>query len=81
MVANTTFSLSSKVSERMSVQSFQNKSSCQGTMWIDSGTNVSTMGRSFKMVEYTDRLANMTGFSNDLVKNDIPIGSGFTNVV
>eukprot|EP00957_Ditylum_brightwellii_P027810 2102894-Ditylum_brightwellii.AAC.1 len=39
---------------------------------------MSVMGRSFKMIEESGRFANMTGFANDLVKNNVPIGSGLT---
>ena len=62
MVKKTTFHLSPRVSEQLSVQSFQNKSSCKGTLWIDSGTKVITMWRRFKMIEYTNRRVDMTGF-------------------
>eukprot|EP00957_Ditylum_brightwellii_P041089 3111221-Ditylum_brightwellii.AAC.1 len=34
------------------------------------------MGRSIRMVEEFGRFANMTGFANDLVKSNVPIGSG-----
>eukprot|EP00957_Ditylum_brightwellii_P104751 7983319-Ditylum_brightwellii.AAC.1 len=37
---------------------------------------MSVVGRSFKMIEDMGRFANMTGFANGLVKNNIPIGSG-----
>ena len=33
------------------------------------------------MIQETGRYANMTGFANDLVKNDVPIGSGLTKCV
>ena len=33
------------------------------------------------MMTYSGRLANMTGFSNDLVKKNLPIGSGLTKCV
>jgi len=33
------------------------------------------------MIEKSGRLANMTGFANDLVKNDVPIGSGLTRCI
>eukprot|EP00957_Ditylum_brightwellii_P020333 1534254-Ditylum_brightwellii.AAC.1 len=44
VVRNTIFNLSSRVSERMSIQSYQQRTSYKGTLWIGSGTNVSTMG-------------------------------------
>eukprot|EP00957_Ditylum_brightwellii_P104234 7939762-Ditylum_brightwellii.AAC.1 len=65
----------------MSVQSFQQHNGYKGTLWIDSGINVSTMGCSFKMTEETVQHANMTGFPNDLVKNNVPIGSGLTKCI
>eukprot|EP00957_Ditylum_brightwellii_P159295 12125521-Ditylum_brightwellii.AAC.1 len=37
----------------MSVQSFKQQSNYKGNLWIDSRTNVSAMGRSFKMIEET----------------------------
>eukprot|EP00957_Ditylum_brightwellii_P092559 7048607-Ditylum_brightwellii.AAC.1 len=33
------------------------------------------------MIEETGRYANMTGFANDLLKNNVPIGSGPTRCV
>eukprot|EP00957_Ditylum_brightwellii_P117458 8958475-Ditylum_brightwellii.AAC.1 len=36
---------------KISVQSFQQQSNYKGNLWIDSGTNVSAMRRSFKMIE------------------------------
>eukprot|EP00957_Ditylum_brightwellii_P065924 4999584-Ditylum_brightwellii.AAC.1 len=39
------------------------------------------MGRSFKMIEEPGRFANMTAFANDLVKNNVPIGSGLTHCI
>ena len=33
------------------------------------------------MIQETGRYTNMTGFANDLVKNDVPIGSGLTKCV
>eukprot|EP00957_Ditylum_brightwellii_P193291 14717272-Ditylum_brightwellii.AAC.1 len=36
---------------RMSVQSFQQQSSYKEILWIESGTHVSAMGRSFKMIK------------------------------
>eukprot|EP00957_Ditylum_brightwellii_P154130 11729841-Ditylum_brightwellii.AAC.1 len=38
----------------------------QKYLLIDSGANVSDMGRSFKMIEESGMFANMTGFANDL---------------
>eukprot|EP00957_Ditylum_brightwellii_P110380 8418547-Ditylum_brightwellii.AAC.1 len=62
----------------MSVQSFKQQSNYKGNLWIDSGTNMSALGRSFKMIEETGSFANVTGFANDLIKNNVPIGSGLT---
>eukprot|EP00957_Ditylum_brightwellii_P205199 15342769-Ditylum_brightwellii.AAC.1 len=81
VVRNTTSQLSSHMSDRMSVQSYQQQSNYKGNLWIDSRTNISAMGRSFKMIEELGHKANMTGFANDLVKNNIPIGSGLTKCV
>eukprot|EP00957_Ditylum_brightwellii_P059639 4527127-Ditylum_brightwellii.AAC.1 len=39
------------------------------------------MGHPFRMIEETEHFANMTGFANDLVKNNVPIGSGLTKCV
>eukprot|EP00957_Ditylum_brightwellii_P166045 12642184-Ditylum_brightwellii.AAC.1 len=33
------------------------------------------------MIEKSGQLANMTGFANDLVKNDVPIRSGLTRCI
>ena len=33
------------------------------------------------MIEKTGRLANMIGFANDLVKNNMPIWSGLTHCI
>eukprot|EP00957_Ditylum_brightwellii_P054558 4133815-Ditylum_brightwellii.AAC.1 len=65
----------------MSVQFFKQQSHYKGNLWIDSGTNMSVMGRSFKIIEETGRFANMTGSANDLVENNVPIGSGLTRCV
>eukprot|EP00957_Ditylum_brightwellii_P086977 6620094-Ditylum_brightwellii.AAC.1 len=65
----------------MSVQSFKQQSNYKGNLWIDNRTNLSAMGRSFKMLEETERFANMTGLANGLVKNNVPIGSGLTHCV
>jgi hypothetical protein len=73
-VRNSTFKLSSNLSDRMSIQSFKQQSNYKGNLWIDSGTNVSVMGRSFKMIGETGRFANMTGFANDLVKTMFLLG-------
>eukprot|EP00957_Ditylum_brightwellii_P211148 15365813-Ditylum_brightwellii.AAC.1 len=66
VVGKTSFQLSSSVSNRISVQSYTQRSKSKGLLWIDSGTNVSAMGRCFKLIEETGRHANMTGFANDL---------------
>eukprot|EP00957_Ditylum_brightwellii_P119239 9096453-Ditylum_brightwellii.AAC.1 len=81
VVRNTTFTLSSTVSDPMSVQSYAQRSASTGNLWVESGTNVSTMGHPFRMFEVTGRFANMTGFANDLVKKNVPIGSGLTKCV
>ena len=78
---NISFKLSPYVSERISVQSYQQRTEYKGTFWIDSGTNVSTMRRLFRIIQETGRYANMTGFANDLVKKNVPIGSGLTRCV
>eukprot|EP00957_Ditylum_brightwellii_P191233 14561283-Ditylum_brightwellii.AAC.1 len=39
------------------------------------------MGRSLHLIEETGRHANMTGFANDLVKENVPIGSGLIRCV
>eukprot|EP00957_Ditylum_brightwellii_P080334 6109887-Ditylum_brightwellii.AAC.1 len=65
----------------MPVQSFKQQSNYKGNLWVNSGTNVSAVGRSFKMIEENGRFANMTGFTNDLVKNNVPIGSGLNRCV
>ena len=74
MVKNMTFHLSTSVYEQMSVQSFHCRDTRKGTLWINGGTNVSTMGRTFCMLEYNGRLAGMIGFLNDSVKRNVPIG-------
>eukprot|EP00957_Ditylum_brightwellii_P172087 13101088-Ditylum_brightwellii.AAC.2 len=78
VLRNSTLKLSSNIPDRMSVQSFQQQSNYKGNLWIDSGTNMNTMGRSFKMIEESGTFTNMTGFANDLMKNNVPIGSGLT---
>ena len=81
IVKKTTFHISDTVAKKMSVECRQNRSSSRGTMWIDGGTNVSAMGSAFRMLEYSGRMADMTGFANDIVKRDVPIGSGVTKCV
>eukprot|EP00957_Ditylum_brightwellii_P116219 8864814-Ditylum_brightwellii.AAC.1 len=39
VVRNTTFTLSSTVADRMSVQSYAQRSASTGNLWVDSGTN------------------------------------------
>eukprot|EP00957_Ditylum_brightwellii_P129305 9864030-Ditylum_brightwellii.AAC.1 len=65
----------------MSVQSYQQKSELKGFVWVDSGTNVSAMGRCFHMIEETGKYTDMTGFANKMVKANVPIGSGLTKCV
>eukprot|EP00957_Ditylum_brightwellii_P208104 15355883-Ditylum_brightwellii.AAC.1 len=78
VVRNTTFQLSMHVAERMSIQSFNQQSSNKGSLWIGSGTTISAMGHSFKMIKEIGHFANMTGVANDPIKNNVPIGSGLT---
>ena len=65
----------------MSIQSYQQRLTCKGNLWIDSGTNVSTMEKSFKMIEDSVRRVDMTGFANDPQKKNILIGSGLTRCI
>ena len=51
-----------------------------GHLIINSGTNVSVMGRTWAVVDNTGRRCEMSGFVNDLVKSDIPVCSGKTVV-
>ena len=78
VVSKTSFQISPKVADRMSVQSYTQRSKSKGLLWIDSGTNVSAMGRSCQLIEEAGHHADMTGFANDLVKENVPIGSGLT---
>ena len=39
------------------------------------------MGKTFCLIQESGRLADMTGFSNNLVKRNVPIGSGLTRCV
>eukprot|EP00957_Ditylum_brightwellii_P007555 571712-Ditylum_brightwellii.AAC.1 len=79
VVRNTTFQLSTHVADRISIQSFNQQSNHKKNLLIDSGTTVSATGIFFKMIEERGLFANMTGFANDLVKNNVPIGSGLTH--
>eukprot|EP00957_Ditylum_brightwellii_P107155 8175212-Ditylum_brightwellii.AAC.1 len=72
VVRITTFNLSSRVFQWISVQSYQQCTGYKGKLWIDSGTNVSVMGSSFKMIQDTCRYANMTDVANNLVKIVFP---------
>ena len=56
------------------------RSAIKGHLIIDSGTNVSVMGRKWAVVDDTGRRCEMSGFANDLVKSDIPVCSGKTVV-
>eukprot|EP00957_Ditylum_brightwellii_P079292 6029461-Ditylum_brightwellii.AAC.1 len=62
----------------MSIKLHTQRSKSTGMLWIDSGTNVSAMGHPFRMIQETGCFANMMGFANNLVKNNVPIGSGLT---
>eukprot|EP00957_Ditylum_brightwellii_P111440 8500052-Ditylum_brightwellii.AAC.1 len=66
VVRNSTFKLSSYVSDTMPDQYIQQQSNYKGNLWINSETNVSAMRRSFKMIEESGKFANMIGFANDL---------------
>ena len=52
----------------------------EGRLIIDSGTNTTVMGRGFKVIEFTERYADLEGFSSDLTKNHVRIGSGVATV-
>ena len=52
----------------------------EGRLIIDSGTNTMVMGRGFKVIEFTERYADLEGFSSDLTKNHVRIGSGVATV-
>ena len=56
------------------------QSAITGHLIIDSGTNVSVMGRTWAVVDDTGQRCKMSGFANDLVKSDIPVCSGKTVV-
>ena len=75
-----TYHLSSTVGNTLSLQSHHQQSALPGHLIIDSGTNVSVMGRTSAVVDNTGRHCKMSGFANDLVKSDIPVCSGKTVV-
>ena len=64
----------------LSLKSHHQQSANTGHLIIDSGTNVSVMGRTWAVVDDTGRRCEMSGFANDLVKSDIPVCSGKTVV-
>ena len=45
-------------------------------MCIDGGTNISLMGRAFRITTWSNRYADMCGFADELVKSNVRIGSG-----
>ena len=47
VVKNATFRIFEKVSKNLLVKSYKQRNKLKGDLWIDSGTNISTMGRSF----------------------------------
>ena len=74
------YQLSSTVGNTLSLQSHHQQSAATGHLIIDSGTNMSVMGRTWAVVDDTSRRCKMSGFANDLVKSDIPVCSGKTVV-
>lgn len=81
VICNQKFQLSTKVANQMSRQSHKIQDGYKSNIYVDGGTNISAMGRAFRILAYNDRYADMSGFANDLVKNDVPIGSGLTKCV
>ena len=43
---------------------------------VDGGTNISLMGRVFKILSWTDQLVDMNGFANGFELKNVKIGSG-----
>ena len=68
-----TYHLSSAVGTTLSLQSHKQQSTSQGHLIIDSGANMSVMGRTWAVVDNTGQCCKMSGFANDLVKSDIPV--------
>ena len=75
-----TYKLSPTVGKTLSRKSHHQQSAATGHLIIDSGTNVSVMGRTWAVVDDTGKRCKMSGFANDLVKSDIPVCSGKTVV-
>jgi hypothetical protein len=71
-----TVHISSTLSATMSHQSANSKANFVSTLCMDSGTNISAMGRAFFITEKTHRVANLTGFADGLEKLNVPICSG-----
>ena len=72
--------ISNQMKEKLSVQRYKQVNDVEGDLCVDGGTNISTMGRTFRVVQWSDRFCDMEGFANDLTKKGIRIGSGKTVV-
>ena len=75
-----TYQISPNLGRTLSLKSHHQQSATTGHLIIDSGTNVSVMGRTWAVVDETGQRCEMSGFANDLVKSDIPVCSGKTVV-
>ena len=74
--SNVMVKLSTTVSDFVSLESNLQQVGYQSTMCVDGGTNISLMGRSFKITTWSNREADMCGFADGLVKTNVRIGSG-----
>ncbi len=45
---------------------------------VDSGTDTTCLGPAFRIIATTDRTANLVGFDDDMIKEDLYIGDGIT---
>ena len=73
--------LSDRVSQQMSVMNFWSQETSDGHLYMDGGTNISVMGKVFKVMARSGRMVDMEDFSNDLTKQNIKTCNGLTYVM
>ena len=75
-LSNVKVQISTNARSFVSVQSKGQQVDFTSTMCVDGGTNISLMGRAFRITTWSDRYADMCGFADELIKSNVRIGSG-----
>jgi hypothetical protein len=74
-VSNLKVKISSRAHSFVTAQQAQQVDTAS-VMCIDGGTNISLMGRAFRITGMSNRFADMCGFADELIKSNVQIGSG-----